>query len=86
MNRPLWGATIAVLCVAVLNGCQSARPHSRPQTTSDRGSDHVTTDQSTDGAHARRGTIDRNAPPYTKYPHLGRNHFGRPVAKPRGDH
>jgi hypothetical protein len=86
MNRPLRGATIAVLCMAVLNGCQSIRPHSRPQTMSEREQDHVTAPPSTDGARERRGTMDRNAPPYTKYPHLGRNHFSRPVANPHGDH
>ncbi len=28
--------------------------------------------------------VDKNGPPYTKYPHLGRNHFNRSAPKSNG--
>lgn len=38
----------------------------------------------TNGQSSFTPRVDKNGPPYTKYPHLGRNHFNRMPQKSSG--
>ena len=44
----------------------------------------LTTGCATNGESNIASRVDKNGPPYTKYPHLGRNHFNRATPKSDG--
>lgn len=93
MFRTLFGATFALLCAAIAVGCQSNGGDPRPPIASSdtlNGGASASSKAASEPVadfpdRAQRRVIDRNGPPYTKYPHLGRNHFYRPVSKDAGD-
>lgn len=93
MFRTLFGATLALLCAATAVGCQSNGGDPRPPIASGDPSiggmsayPKAASAPATDPPdRAQRRVIDRNGPPYTKYPHLGRNHFNRPVSNDAGE-